>query len=920
MGKASIKSYQSGVVLSSVLYDDSGTRHSRHCVTAESTNMNQRAKLISSLGIFAFFIVMAAFAGMQSLRWLEAETPGFFVDDSHHISALSLPGWPDTGAPWPSAVTEVGQTRVKDPEHFYQLVRSQPRGKAVQYLTTGMGTVAAFEATPRVLTRNEFAILFPALLMNGLLAIGIALAVWRARSDNAQAQALVAAGITFGTLAISTVAAVGSGALARLQILAQPLSIAALIHLAAVFPTDMIRRSRSQAMFAIYAPFAALALAYQLIWPDTFGTGLLQGVTLVTMAGAAAFMTASSVLRLLPWNPIVVRRRAAIATTGMVAVGIVALLWAAATGLHWRAITTALLTCGSILPLTAAAAISAPTFFVLDRRLRSILTYGLAIPAIAVLYLGSVFLLRPQITAGPDFAATLPFALLNLALLFTISPVVRVVRNWVDRAFSPETYSTDRSLAKLNRGLSAARTTQTLVSNTLEVVRRTLQPEKAMVYLRGRGAGFPLFAYDDPEQRKLAVPSELAEKLEAGESVIRYHWEDGSGRQVPALLDRLTADILTPVYRGGSCVGVVALSAKKSKHPYNSRDMTFINGAADQIALALPNAAAQDKLDVLHKNLDELSESLRIQTNRTETLKAMNAELGEALAKLRETHHQLAQNQQNILRIERLASLSRLSVGLTREISGPISSVLNSLRGIAKIGREHAEIERDPAKQSEAIDEMMAHSQSAAAWLERAIAYLRSFQALGQGDNAADLDKPESFAVREAFNNVTQLLRARLDESGCKIEYTENPESLQLFGSRQRFTLVLVDLVSAAIQAYADGQASESNESSDASGGQISVEADLSTQGVCVRVVDWAGGLPAAAVPRLLEELGENEELGNRRGLWMAKNLIEEGFGGSLEAITNDDHTCFSAIFPSVFAKDGPMVPPPSLRKADTAS
>ncbi len=867
--------------------------------------MTNRTTAITAALILLAATFLAVTTGLRSLDWSEEEIPGFFIDPSRHVSVLSLPGWPITGAPLPTAITHIDGTRLKSADHLYQMVRAKPPGASIQYSTESLGGLGpAFAAPARVFDRVEMSTLFLSLILNGLLTIAIALSVWRQHAGSSQARAFFFAGLSLGALAIATVAVASAGTLSRLQILAQPLAAAALIHLAAVFPTNVLRNGRAPALFAIYGPFAALAVVYQLIWPDTYGTGLLHGVSSLSLAAAAAGFVASLALRLLPRNPIVVRRRAAIAISGIVAVALASLLWAIVKGADWRAITAALCTCGAVIPLATGAAIAAPDFFALDRRLRAILTYGLAIPAVAVLYLGSVYLISPKIAASSSFVATIPFALLNLALLFAIAPVVRVVSGWVDRFFSPETYSTDRSLANLNRGLSSARTTQTLVSNTLEVLRRTLLPESATVYLRGRGAGFPLFAYDDPEQRKIAVPNELAEKLEAGENAIRYQWDDGSGREVPRLLDRLAADMLVPIYRGGSCVGAIALAGKKSGHPYDSRDVSLIRTAADQIALALPNAAAQDKLDVLHKNLDELSESLRVQTNRTETLKAMNTELGDALNKLRETHHQLTQNQQHVLRVERLAALSRLSVGLTREISGPIGSVLNSLRGIAKIGKEHAELEREPAKQREALDEIMALSQNAAAWLERAIAYLRSFQSLGHGAKA---DKLESFAVRDAFNDVTQLLRARLRETECEVEYKEDPESLQLYGSRQRFTLVLVDLVTAAAQAYEDNQARDA---------KICIEAELTSQGVCVRVIDWAGGVPAAAVPRLLEELGVDHELGNRRGLWIAKNLVEEGFGGTLEAVTNDEHTCFSAIFPSVFTQSGPMAPPPSLRQA----
>ncbi len=862
--------------------------------------------MLAALALLLGATALSAFVVQRSLPWIDARTPGFFVDPTRHISLLSLPAWPRPDAPWPSAVTRVDGTDVQRPDQVYQLVRGKPDGEPISYETSRLGVAGpGFAANARDLTRGEYAALFLAIVGNGLLAIILATLVWRNRPDSEAASALLIAALATGTLAITSVAVVADGSLARVNIFAQSAAAAGILHLALMFPAKLVHGAKTAAMFAVYTPFAALALIYQLTWPDSYGSGLLHATASTAIIVAVLLLLAGMILRLAPRQPIVVRRRAALGLCGVAAVAATSVAWAAMTQFEWRAVSAAIFTTGTLVPLAIGSAIAAADFFALDKRLRAVVAYSAAIAVVVLLYLGALRLISPHLLeSGQAFAATLPFALTNLLLLFALAPIIRIVRAGVDRFYSPRTYSAERSISHLNQGLSTARTTQTLVANTIEILKRTLGARKVTVLLRGRGAGFPLFAYDDPDERRIAVPAELAERLESGEDAIRYHWDDGSGSAVPNLLDRLDFDLLMPVYRGGSCVGVIALSGKESRRPYDARDIAFIRTAANQIALALPNAAAQDKLDVLYKNLDELTESLRVQTNRTETLKAMNSELGQALNKLRDTHLQLGENHRAILRAERLAALNRLSIGLTQEISRPLAAVLSSLQGIARVGGAHVGGARTPEKQAAAIDEMVSHAQSGAAWLERAISYLRSFQALGRGAAAG---RDESFAVRDAFSEVTKLLRQRRRDSTCKVEYSETPAALEIYGSRQRCALILVDLVSAAMQAYADNQKTN---------GHISVEAELTSEGVCVRVIDWAGGLAAAAVPRLLEQLGDDDVVGNRRGLWMAKNLVEEGFGGSLEAFTNDERTCFTAIFPNLAQQRGPLVPPPTMQRA----
>jgi GAF domain-containing protein len=866
--------------------------------------MANRSRLLATVALLLGAVALSGFATVQSLRWLDAETPGFFLDPTRHVSLLSLPGWPDTRGQWPSSVTRADGIDVIDPDHLYQMVRSKPDGAQIAYETSRLGIAGAgFTAGPRVLSRGEFAALFLALVVNGLATILIAVWVWFTRPGDA-ASAFLIAGVSIGVLALTSVTVVADGSLARVNILAQSLTAAGILHLALVYPANLLPRAKIAAMFAVYTPFAALALIYQLTWPDTFGTGLMHGIATGAIVLAVGALLLSMVLRLAR-QPILVHRRAAIGLSGVAGVAAAAAVWGAVAGFEWRVVAAAVFTAGACVPLAIGTAIAARDFFALDERLRAIITYAVAVPAGGIAYAAALYAVHQRAPESlPPLPAIAPFAAVHLALVVALVPGLRFIRSRVDRFFSPKAYSAERSITHLNRGLSSARTTQTLVANTLEILKRTLGPKKATVLLRSRGAGFALFAYDDQEQRKIAVPSELADQLESDEKAIRYQWDGEANSKVAHFLDRLAADLLMPVYRNGACVGVIALSAKESGRPYDVRDIAFLRTAANQIALALPNAAAQDKLDVLYKNLDELTESLRVQTNRTETLKAMNAELGQALHRLRETHLQLGENHQAILRAERRAALTRLSIGLTQEISGPLGAVLNSLRGIARIGAEQTDGARTPEKQREAIAEMLGHAQNGATWLERTIGYLRSFQALGRGVAS---DQNESFALRDAFTEVTQLLRLRLRESGCVVTYSESPDALQLYGSRQLFALILVDLVTAAMQAYSENQTTQGN---------ISVEAELTSQGISLHVVDWAGGLPAAAIPRLLDQLGDDELVGNRRGLWMAKNLVEEGFGGTLEVVTNDERTCFTAVFPAIAEKLGPMEPPPSTRRA----
>lgn len=847
-----------------------------------------RSRIVVTTATSLIGIVLAGLVAWESATWIGAPFPGFLLTPERLVSVLTLPGWPDTWAAWREQVTAVGDHRVTTPAQVSGVLGTMPTDAPVTVTLTAVdGSERSLTVPIRIFAPSEYAVLFGGLIANGLIWIALALLVWWRKPQAPAAAAFLVTGLAIGFLAVTAPGAVSNGLFVRIELLAQTLAGAGLLHLAMVFPTDRLRSLRGAGLFAIYLPFLALALVDQLVWPEPSAVVFIQTVAVAAIAVGILLFTGSLLAPLLLHRPILVRRRAALVLLSAVGFGALALFWGALVGFDAKLPIVASVLASFLVALTLAFAILEDDFFALDAMLRRVITYVLAAPVVAGLYLAAMlgFQQLSRNTAAAVHSDPV-FLLFNLALLFLLSPLLRRARAVVDRVFSPRPYKPERGLRNLNHSLASARTTQTLVANTLDVLKRTIRPRKAMVFLRARGAGFPLYAYDDLDQRKFSVPAELADRLESGENAVRYQWDDGSGRPVPPLWDRLQAELLVPMYRSGSCVGVIALSGKESGHAYEARDISFVRTAANQIALALPNAAAHDKLDILHKHLDELSESLRVQTNRTEALHAMNVELGEALQRLRTTHHQLMQNHQSALRSERLAALSRLSSGLTQEISGPLNTVVNSFSGIARVGRELAAKTEVSTDQRAALENILSHAETGAAWIERTIEYLRGFRSLGRG---ALRDSVENFAVRDAYADLTALLRLRLNEAGCRMTFKEEPEGLQITGSRQRLTLILVDLVGSAIQAY---------EESELRDGLIEISADLSATGVAVHVVDWAGGVPAASLPRIFDQLGSEQSPGNRRGLWLARNLVEEGFGGIIEATTNDDRTCFTAVLP----------------------
>ena len=88
---------------------------------------------------------------------------------------------------------------------------------------------------------------------------------------------------------------------------------------------------------------------------------------------------------------------------------------------------------------------------------------------------------------------------------------------------------------------------------------------------------------------------------------------------------------------------------------------------------------------------------------RTEALEARNAELREALEKLKRA-------QDNLVRSEKLASMGRLVAGIAHEINNPVNAVINTLGPLEEILRQIADTADagDAAQLGRGAEEMLA--------------------------------------------------------------------------------------------------------------------------------------------------------------------------------------------------------------------
>jgi len=736
------------------------------------------------------------------------------------------------------------------------------------------------------------ALLFSARGAGGLAVLLAGIWGWRQRPNARAARALLAVCAPAAVALITGVDVPAPGWFALLHTLAVAMVPAGLFHLALTFPVDRLRGRRTAAQLLLYLPSLVLALAFRLVAADPQASAALRtaafgAATAGALAVAAVLLTA--VLRAPAAD---VRRRSALALLGGLGAAIPAAvqLLRLGAGAGAAIVETAAMT-AFLFPLAVGTAIAIPGLIEIDDLLRRVLSGALLAATVGATYVGTWLAIGALYPAG-GFAPAVPAAaLVNLLIVFLVVPLRDTARSLSDRLLAPAAYDSEVHLAALSRGLASARTVETVVSHARGVLGQSLRPSWAMVYVPdGEGRFRPA---GGAGRRAVTVPPALMVPIGRGDPVLLDRAKE-LREALPPPWDTLDTALLMPLRANRETVGLLALGRRASRRPYTPHDLAFLRTAAYQVALALLSSAAFDQLDALNQRLSEGNARLEEQVaERTAALEAKNADLQRSLTDLQRTCRQLEEHHTGLLRAERLATLGRLTAGFAHEINTPLGAVLNALKILADLAREYAagidDAEVQASDHHEIAREMLATTQSATEWVRKAASYVRGVQSHGRDAHGAGAP----FVVREVVDEVRGLVAHRLRTVGCRVEFAEEPPGLTLVGDRSQLGQILVNLITNAVDAYEERGIAD---------GQITVHAmRTATGGMRLRVTDGAGGISPAILPHIFEELYTTKGVGRGTGLglWIARALVEQGFGGTLDVLTSHGSSTFVADFPT---------------------
>jgi len=334
-------------------------------------------------------------------------------------------------------------------------------------------------------------------------------------------------------------------------------------------------------------------------------------------------------------------------------------------------------------------------------------------------------------------------------------------------------------------------------------------------------------------------------------------------------------------------LGVVLLLVRDVVAPLRTLEQRSSDMAQGQLARPVPPWGEADEIGRLAIIFEEMRRSLRDRLRstesinvdlerevrrRTEALEQRNAELHEAMDKLRRA-------QDNLVRSEKLASMGRLVAGIAHEINNPVNAVINSLGPLDEAVKKIAAGEGgSPVEIAKEAEEILAVVQRGAT---RTKAIVQALHGYARGDDTVQREVNLARSVDETLGLLQHRLR------NVKVVKDIDAKA-RILGFPGQVDQVLMNLLTNAAQAIGE------------EGGTISVTATNQDARVLLTVADDGSGIPKEVLPHIFDPFFTTKDVGEGSGLGLSiVHGIIERHGGHIEVESEPGQgTKFSISFP----------------------
>lgn len=220
------------------------------------------------------------------------------------------------------------------------------------------------------------------------------------------------------------------------------------------------------------------------------------------------------------------------------------------------------------------------------------------------------------------------------------------------------------------------------------------------------------------------------------------------------------------------------------------------------------------------------------------------------------------QKQEMLVKQGQMVTLGELAGGMAHDINTPISAISTGITMLEK--------DLTKEQQTEIIKTMRECTDK----IIKIVNDLRNqIRNIGAQDNQA-------FKLIDSINETLIIVNSKAQEFGCHINVNVD-ENIVLFGERNKFGQVIMNILVNAVQAY--GRNPGDNK-------QIDVIANIVDNNAVIKISDHAGGIPEKIKATLFKEIMTTKGTeGTGIGMYLAYSIIKGGFNGEITFETEDN-------------------------------
>lgn len=278
-------------------------------------------------------------------------------------------------------------------------------------------------------------------------------------------------------------------------------------------------------------------------------------------------------------------------------------------------------------PLSILVLVGVVTYTIVKHRLFDIrlvavrsMAYILSLGTLALLYASVTYGVAHAIVPG-DMVPQWVNVILALFVAFIFQPVTTFFNQFTDQIFYKDSYKSDILYARLNRVLTSTVKLHDVLTRATSVIGSALRPEQISFFIY-QANGHPLSVGSKGHLRPTVFDMRQLDGYIAEHSEARILLTEDlpASSGIRRMLTGYRANVALPLLQSNKPIGYLLLGDKRSG-AYTSQDVLVLETIADELAIAIQNAASVEEIRDLNANLQQRIDAA------TEELRASNDQL-----------------------------------------------------------------------------------------------------------------------------------------------------------------------------------------------------------------------------------------------------------------------------------------------------